>query len=238
MTTEIAKLSPKKLRFCQEYLKDHNATQAALRAGYSTKSAHVTGCRLLKDANISAWLQNQHTALAEQAGITADAVLREMAAVGMVRLSDVVSWDANGNISLVPSEDLSTEQAAAISEVTQTEAMNMKTGEIITTTRVRLHPKVTALTKLAEWLGIGPDQLPPSVQVNINAQDGSKVAVQVNEVIKIYGEALDQALGIIKELPPKQIGGKYGTDDIPEGAGTSGPVDVSDDPRDDQSDPE
>lgn len=203
MAQDVNSLSPKQLRFCLEYIKDSNATQAAIRAGYSENSAGPQGSRLLSLPKVKTYIVSQTTKIVEKAGITADKVLREMAAVGLVRLSDVVTWDGSGNIVMKPSDELTPEEAASICEVTQTETVSLKTGDITTTTRLRMHPKVTALSKLAEWLGIGPNQLPPSVQVNIQAQDGSKVAVQVNEVVKTYGEALEQAMGIIKDIPHK-----------------------------------
>ncbi len=46
-------LTPKAKRFISEYLVDSNATQAAIRAGYSPRSAHVTGCRLLKHPKVA-----------------------------------------------------------------------------------------------------------------------------------------------------------------------------------------
>ena len=48
-------LTPKQLRFCLEYLKDFNGTQAAIRAGYSKKTANEQASRLLANVNI----QNQ-----------------------------------------------------------------------------------------------------------------------------------------------------------------------------------
>lgn len=48
------KLTAKEERFCMEFIVDYNATQAAIRAGYSEKSAGVTACKLLKKANVSA----------------------------------------------------------------------------------------------------------------------------------------------------------------------------------------
>lgn len=47
-------LNPKQHRFAQEYLVDGNATQAAIRAGYSKASAHVQGCELLKNPKVAA----------------------------------------------------------------------------------------------------------------------------------------------------------------------------------------
>jgi phage terminase small subunit len=50
-------LSARHRRFIDEYLVDHNATRAARAAGYSPASAHVTGCRLLRNANVAAAIQ-------------------------------------------------------------------------------------------------------------------------------------------------------------------------------------
>ena len=50
----MAELTPKQERFVSEYIKDLNATQAAIKAGYSEKTAGAIGSRLLKDVKISA----------------------------------------------------------------------------------------------------------------------------------------------------------------------------------------
>ena len=49
----MAELTPKQERFVSEYVKDFNATQAAIRAGYSEKTAGVQGSVLLKNPNVS-----------------------------------------------------------------------------------------------------------------------------------------------------------------------------------------
>ncbi len=45
-------MNPRQTRFTKEYVKDHNATQAAIRASYSTKTAYSQGQRLLKNVEI------------------------------------------------------------------------------------------------------------------------------------------------------------------------------------------
>lgn len=47
-------LTPKRLQFCHEYVKDLNGTQAAIRAGYAPRAAGVEGARLLINANVAA----------------------------------------------------------------------------------------------------------------------------------------------------------------------------------------
>lgn len=55
----MAKMTAKQQRFCDEYLIDLNATQAAIRAGYSEKTAKVTGCENLTKPNIKEYIDKR-----------------------------------------------------------------------------------------------------------------------------------------------------------------------------------
>lgn len=72
------KLTPRQARFVEEYLIDLNATQAAIRAGYSDKAAHVTGPRLLGNASVSRAIEEAIQARSERTEITADWVLENL----------------------------------------------------------------------------------------------------------------------------------------------------------------
>ena len=72
------KLTPKQQRFVDEYLVDLNATQAAIRAGYSAKTAGSIGQRLLTKIEIQAELAAAMAAREERTEITADYVLRRL----------------------------------------------------------------------------------------------------------------------------------------------------------------
>lgn len=71
----MAELTAKHRRFVTEYLKDQNATQAAIRAGYSKKTAEVQGCRLLRNVQIRAAVDKALQTAAERVGITNEYVL-------------------------------------------------------------------------------------------------------------------------------------------------------------------
>lgn len=73
-----AKLTPKQKQFCKEYMIDLNATQAAIRAGYSKKTAHSIGDENLRKPAIQAELQKQMDKRAEKTGRTAEDVLRDI----------------------------------------------------------------------------------------------------------------------------------------------------------------
>ena len=55
----MAKMTARQMRFCDEYLIDLNATQAAIRAGYSTKTAGVMAAENLKKPMIKAYIEKR-----------------------------------------------------------------------------------------------------------------------------------------------------------------------------------
>ncbi len=76
-----AKLTSKQQRFIEEYLIDLNATQAAIRAGYSAKTARAIGCENLAKPNIQEAIALAKQARAQATKIDSDWVLREAVAL-------------------------------------------------------------------------------------------------------------------------------------------------------------
>lgn len=74
----MPKLTEKQKRFCEEYLIDLNATQAAKRSGYSEKTAFSIGVENLKKPLIQEYLQELMKSRSEQTGITAEKVIDEL----------------------------------------------------------------------------------------------------------------------------------------------------------------
>lgn len=117
-------LTDKQRRFAGEYLVDLNATQAAIRAGYSAKTAMQQGERLLRNVEIASAIAEAQHARSERTQITADRVLKELAAMALYDPAEIVqtpidgpadiaklpervrraiigwSWDRNGNFVL------------------------------------------------------------------------------------------------------------------------------------------
>lgn len=71
-------LTPKQQRFVQEYLVDLNATQAAVRAGYSPKTSEQQGSRLLGNAKVAAAVAAGRKRLAAKLDLTAEKVLADI----------------------------------------------------------------------------------------------------------------------------------------------------------------
>ena len=95
-------MNEKQMRFCEEYIIDHNATQAAIRAGYSPKTAGVQACELLKKTNIQEKIQELAEHVSSVAIATAEEVLEHFTKVMRGELFDqVVKRDEDGKVTKV-----------------------------------------------------------------------------------------------------------------------------------------
>ena len=92
-------LTLKQQRFVDEYLIDLNATQAAMRAGYSAKTANEQGARLLANVHISRAVSQAVAAQSERTGITADVILGELLRLARVDLAD--AYEESGKLKPV-----------------------------------------------------------------------------------------------------------------------------------------
>lgn len=82
-------LTPKQARFVQEYLLDLNQTQAAIRAGYSEKTAAEQASRLLTNVKVAEAIQAAMKARSERTQIDADWVLKRLARDATADLADL-----------------------------------------------------------------------------------------------------------------------------------------------------
>jgi phage terminase small subunit len=76
-------LNPKQSRFVAEYLKDSNATQAAIRAGYSAKTAYSQGHDLLKRPEIRAQIEEANSRRVKKLELSAEKVLEDIARIAL-----------------------------------------------------------------------------------------------------------------------------------------------------------
>ncbi|MER8797204.1 terminase small subunit [Mesorhizobium sp. M0984] len=85
----MSTLTPKQERFVTEYLIDLNATQAAVRAGYSERTANQQGPRLLENADVQAAIDNAKGDRSERTQVEAERVLKEIAAMAFYDPADL-----------------------------------------------------------------------------------------------------------------------------------------------------
>ena len=144
-------LSPKQRRFVDEYLVDLNATQAAIRAGYSAKTAKQIGSRLLTNVDIAAAIEQAMEARGTRTSVTADKVIKELARLGFSDMRRLMTWGPDG-VRLLSSDDLDDDDALAVAEVTET---TTKDGGSI---KLKVHDKQAALVTLGRHLGLFLDK--------------------------------------------------------------------------------
>lgn len=137
------KLTPKQKRFVEEYLIDLNATQAAIRAGYSKKNADKIGSELLGKTRVSKEIQKAMQRRSERTEITQDDVIQEFAAIGFSTITDYLNI-SNGIVRIKDTGEIDERKLAAIEKVKQTK------GGI----EFKLYDKIKALEDIGRHLGM------------------------------------------------------------------------------------
>jgi len=159
----MTKLTDKQQRFIEEYLVDLNATQAAIRAGYSPKTAKSFASQLLTRPHITRAIAEAQAARSKRTHITQDRVLEELAHLALGRITDVVEW-ADERVALIDSEALSIRAKAALSEVVirhnRIDKGKDEPDIEVVETKVKMHQKTSALSLLMDHLGMkkAPEQ--------------------------------------------------------------------------------
>lgn len=112
MNKELRKitLSPKIERFCQEYVIDYNGKQAAIRTGYSVRSASEQASALLTKTNVKARLKELTDRYADRLGVTKERVVKEYMKIAFFDSRKL--YDEEGNFKSM--SDLDEETAGAI----------------------------------------------------------------------------------------------------------------------------
>lgn len=151
-------LTEKQIRFCEEYLIDLNATQAATRAGYSEKTAYSIGQENLKKPEIQQYIQSKQKKLQNKLEITQEKVLQEYAKVAFFDIREIY----NDDNSLKSVKDIDENSAAAIAGIEVTEETAYEDGQkknIGWTKKVKIQNKIAALEGLGRHLGLFNDKL-------------------------------------------------------------------------------
>lgn len=161
-------LTPREARFCEEYLVDLNATQAAIRAGYSARSARAHVGRLLTNETIACRIAELRDARSTRVGVQADDVLRGLWRIAMLDIGE--AFDASG--ALKPLADMPEGVRRAIASIEIDELFNGRGGDrasVGVTRKVRFHDKIRALDLLGQHLGLW------KAKVEVTGKDGGPI---------------------------------------------------------------
>ena len=146
-------LAPRQERFVEEYLVDLNATQAAIRAGYSPKTAEAQGSRLLSNVKVQRGVAARMAARSRRTEVAADRTLLEIARVGFSDLRRLFHEDGRLKHPLAWDDDT----AASIASV-EVVTRNLGDGGVEYIHKIKLWDKGKALEQLSKHLGLYGDQ--------------------------------------------------------------------------------
>lgn len=150
-------MTKKQKRFVEEYLIDLNATQAAIRAGYSPDTAGSIGAENLKKPEIKSRIDKAMAERSKRTGINQDRVLQELARIGFAKITDVVDPET---AEIRP--DASDDDLACI------QSIKIKPNEFGTEREVKLYDKKSALVDLGKHLGLFKDKLELTGDMELN----------------------------------------------------------------------
>lgn len=161
----MAELTPKQARFVEEYLIDLNATQAAIRAGYSERTAEKIGSENLKKPEVAAELERLRNERSERTQIDAAWVLKRLADEATADIADL--YTDNGAIKPVNEWPLIWRQGlvAGIKHQELRDSEGNRTGEFIVD--VKLSDRIRRLELIGKHIGVNAFQ----EQVNVSGLD-------------------------------------------------------------------
>lgn len=145
-------LTSKQKLFVDEYLIDLNATQAAIRAGYSPNNADKIGSELLGKTRVSDAISKAMAERSRRTGINQDRILMELAKIALVNPANVVDFDEATILDSALPEDL-----AAVASV-KVKRFPTKEGEGIER-EIKFYDKTKALDLAGRHLGMFKDKL-------------------------------------------------------------------------------
>jgi phage terminase small subunit len=167
-------LGPKQNRFVAEFLKDLNATQAAIRAGYSPKAANSKGSQLYANAKVRAEIDAAIERRSERVVVEIDDVLRELLTFSRLDLGKAFAEDG----SLLPVKEMPEEVRRAISGIDVEELFDGR-GEgrkhVGNIRKVRFWDKAKGLELLGRHLKMWTDKL------SLTGKDGEQLVIEVRK---------------------------------------------------------
>lgn len=153
------KLTDKQKKFVEEYLIDLNATQSAIRAGYSPKTANEQGARLLANVSIQEAISKAMAERSRRTGINQDRIVQELARIAFVKITDVVNSDGEINTN-ASDDDLACIESYKVEDSDSVNGSSSKR-------EVKLASKIKALELLGKHVGMWNDKIQVDVSIPV-----------------------------------------------------------------------
>lgn len=206
------KLTEKQKAFCEEYVKDFNEVRAFWAAGFDGQSKYASGnlSDLMQNPKVLEYVSILKDEISRRVDIRLDDVLAEYKRIAFANPKDYLTWSDKGVTSVVSSDQLTKDQAAAIMEISTTKS---KEG---VTFKIKFHSKQVALEKLKDFLEKieerderkkrnGTTSLPFAKNVRANLADDSfrraleVIAINIFGNVVVDPDAVNQAERMMKK---------------------------------------
>jgi phage terminase small subunit len=142
--SQLHPLTDKQARFVSEYLVDYNRTQAAIRAGYSRRTARYAGAHLYKNPRVLGEIERRKQLLSERMELTEDEILNEQQAIARANMADYIDYK-DGKLNV---KKITPQLGCCLKRFVVTDT---QFGQRIT---IELYDKLAALEFLAKTLGM------------------------------------------------------------------------------------
>lgn len=164
-------LNDKQQRFVEEYLKDFNGKQSAIRAGYAEGSAESTASRLLRNGKVKAAIEKKKDKTTRRIDLTVEMVLQQYMKIAFGDAKDIATWTQNGIVQLNDPDNV---DGTIIDSIEPTEHG----------VKIKRSDRMRALEMLAKYTGMLDEKPQTNVDVTqyINALSGSVRSVWGDEV--------------------------------------------------------
>jgi phage terminase small subunit len=181
---ELEKIMTKKMKiFCHEVIIDWNYTRAALKAGYSKKTAYATGAENMKKPQIQQYIDFIKEDIEKEAGITKLRQLKELSNIAYCS----IAMFHNTWIDRKLLEEIPEEQKSAIESI-ETRVVNIETDKgsekEIEQVKIKLHSKLGALTEINKMLGYHEPEKHEGTIVNINAKPSPEEIKEISDELE------------------------------------------------------
>lgn len=189
-TDELAPLTAKQQRFCDEYLIDLNATEAAIRAGYSIKTARSIASENLTKPNIQKFISEQKEKISEELQVTREQVIAQYIKIGFFDIRTI--YDDNGNLK--PIKEVDDNAAAAIGGVETMELVSGKDSvHIADIKKVKIRDSKAALDSICKVMGFNAPEKVAQTDTkgkDVKPMDYSKLTdKELNQLITLERKA-------------------------------------------------
>lgn len=181
-------LNPKQQKFVDEYLVDLNAKQAAIRAGYSERTAEQQGSRLLSNVKVSAAIREAKAERSERTKIDADWVLARLAQEAEADVADL--YDDSGAIKPVREWPKIWRQGLVTGlDIDETSVDGVKYGEV---SKIKLSDRIRRI----ELIGKHVDIRAFAERMEHTGKDGGPIKTEV-DLSQLTDEQLQSLAGIL-----------------------------------------